>query len=625
LFVLTTIHLTGEEGRPNILWITSEDNDAAWLGCYGDVQASTPHLDDLAERSLRYENFYSNAPVCAVARSTILTGSHAVTQGTQHMRSRHPIPSRFMPVITQLREVGYYCTNNSKTDYNYRVEDKSLWDQCGRSAHYRMRKEGQPFFSIFNITLSHESSLFPERYQKRIHEGILEDRTRLDAAALRLRPYLPDLPEVRKDSARYYDIITAMDKEVGKLLAELESSGLAEDTIVFYFSDHGGILPRGKRYLYNTGVRVPFIVHLPKKWAHLGSTQCPAVVSEAGSFLDLAPSLHALVGLSPAPHHQGESLFRKWSSDEEEIAMKPRWISLYGDRFDEIYGMRRGVTNGKWKYIRRFTPHLAAAPYSFYQFGQEGWTAWRKAAEEGKLEHRFQVLWESPQVVEELYDLEKDPWEINNLADSPQYEDQCEQLRVVLRETLVKQKDCGFAPEPFWAHLAPKSGIADYAQESLGIWPELIDLALSATDLRKEFSKECEAALAHSNPLFRYWGLYGCVLRSRDSSWSGHWPEESLKEALEDPMLTNRLLAAQALARHDTKNQPSSWDFIVNIAQGSGFDAMREEEPLAQLVALNILLQENKLERLSPEKLAEIAADGSASNYVNRMAERLLK
>ncbi|MFT5905767.1 MAG: N-sulfoglucosamine sulfohydrolase, partial [Cryomorphaceae bacterium] len=133
--------------RPNILWITSEDNDYGWLGCYGSKQAQTPNLDELAKYGVLFKHAYSNSPVCAVARSTIINGSYAVTQGTQHMRSRHAIAAKYKPYTSYLRENGYYCTNRSKTDFNFLGNDKAVWDDCSRKAHYKNRPKGAPFFS----------------------------------------------------------------------------------------------------------------------------------------------------------------------------------------------------------------------------------------------------------------------------------------------------------------------------------------------------------------------------------------------------------------------------------------------------------------------------------------------
>lgn len=235
---------------PNFLWIVSEDNSSQWIGCYGNTQAQTPRIDALAKDGILFEHAYANAPVCAVARSTLLTGMYAVTQGTQHMRSRYPIPSRYRPYVEYLRHAGYYCTNNAKTDYNIAGKDASWWDESSNKAHYSHRPAGVPFFAVFNIELTHESQLFENR----------PGPQRIAPADIILPPYVPDLPEMRSDFARYHDRITAMDHRVGELVDELARAGLADDTIVIYNSDHGGVTPRGKRYLEETGVRVPFVV-----------------------------------------------------------------------------------------------------------------------------------------------------------------------------------------------------------------------------------------------------------------------------------------------------------------------------------------------------------------------------
>jgi hypothetical protein len=285
------------------------------------------------------------------------------------MRSRHPIPATYRPNVESLRAAGYYCTNNSKTDYNFAGNDNSYWDKSSAKAHYKDRPDGKPFFAIFNITASHESSLF--------ETGAAEPR-RVTPEQVDLPPYLPDLPEIRQDYARYLDRIEDMDTQAGKLLDDLEKAGLAENTIVFYYSDHGGILPRGKRYLEQTGVKVPLIVRIPEKFRGLSPFKPGQRVTEPVSFVDLSPTLLALAGLdAPSPMQGRPFLGAKRvepAADEMEF--------LYADRFDELYGMRRGLTDGKWKYIRNFNPDFPTAPYSFYQFGQPGWTAWQKAFED---------------------------------------------------------------------------------------------------------------------------------------------------------------------------------------------------------------------------------------------------
>jgi N-sulfoglucosamine sulfohydrolase len=245
---------------PNILWITSEDN-SPFAGCYGDTFATTPNMDKLAADGFLYTHAFANAPVCAPARNTILTGVYASSGGHSHMRSQYPKSDLVQPYPVYLREAGYYCTNNVKEDYNLPGhQTKGIWDESSRTAHYKNRQPGQPFFAVFNSTLSHESS---------IHRRTPLDQLRHDPAKVTLPPYHPDTPDMRHDWAQYYDKIEDMDAWIGTILKELDESGEAENTIVFYYGDHGGVLARSKRFLYNTGTKVPFIVRIPEKYKYL--------------------------------------------------------------------------------------------------------------------------------------------------------------------------------------------------------------------------------------------------------------------------------------------------------------------------------------------------------------------
>ena len=249
---------------PNILWITSEDNSPL-LGCYGDSFATTPNMDQLAREGFLYTNAYANAPVCAPARNTILTGVYACSNGNEQMRSLYLKSETVRPYTEFLLEKGYYCTNNSKTDYNFaNVNTDEIWNECGPEAHYRNRAQGQPFFAIFNFTISHESCL---------HKSTPDSLLRHRPEEVTLPPYHPDTPEMRHDWAQYYDKVEDLDTKLGEVLAELEKAGLAGNTIVFYYSDHGGVVGRSKRYLYETGTHVPMIIRIPEKYKKLVSVQ----------------------------------------------------------------------------------------------------------------------------------------------------------------------------------------------------------------------------------------------------------------------------------------------------------------------------------------------------------------
>ncbi len=266
LIITVLVQCSGpkETERPNILWITCEDI-SPYLGCYGFEQAQTPNLDRLAKEGIRYTRAYANAPVCAVSRSMLLTGMYSSSIGTHNMRCYTQLPASIPAYPKIFREAGYYCTNNVKKDYNSPFQqDTTLWDESSNQAHFRNRNDGQPFFAVFNFTVTHESQLSEENQKGHIENGRIPDEPRIDPEDIELPPYHPDLPVIRRDWARLHDLITRMDEQVGEILQTLEDEGQAENTIVFFYSDHGGMLARSKRYLYNVGTQVPLIVRLPE-------------------------------------------------------------------------------------------------------------------------------------------------------------------------------------------------------------------------------------------------------------------------------------------------------------------------------------------------------------------------
>ena len=509
LFATAAIHpLAAQDApRPNILWITSEDNAAHWLGCYGNEDAHTPRLDALAGQSLQFMHAYSNAPVCAVARCTLLHGMYASTLGTQHMRSRYPIPASVKPYVSYLREAGYYCTNNSKTDYNRRGNDEAIWDVSSRGPTIGGAARGQPFFAIFNLTVTHESTLFPETVAANRRRDVIPQEPRLNPESLRLPPYLPDLPEVRRDVAMYHDCLTALDLQVGELLDELAENGLADDTIVFYFSDHGGATPRGKRYLYDTGVRVPLLVHIPEKWRERTPFAGPQKVDELVSFVDLAPTLLSLAGIEPPDNMQGRAFLgaRREAPADEPVVL------LFADRFDEIEGMDRGLVSGGFKYIRRFTPHLPAAPKSYYSLGVPSWAAWQQAWRDDRLPRAGRRLWESPQPVEELYDIERDPWEVDDLADDPAHADRLAAFRRRLFDEMLAVLDTSVIPEAMFRELAGDQTLYEYVRSPQCDYEQLLRVAVFATERDPANLPALLRSLGDGDPVERYWATLGVL------------------------------------------------------------------------------------------------------------------
>lgn len=590
----------GSDVKPNILWITSEDNSAQWLGCYGNEEAQTPRLDALAEEGFRFQHAYSSSPVCAVARSMILNGANAVSMGTQHMRSRHKIPGIYRPYVSYLKENGYFCTNASKTDFNFDVKDKGVWDECSGKAHYKNRPEGAPFFAIFNLTETHESWLFPKKNKS--------TSTRLKPSEIKLPPYLPDLPEMRSDFARYHDRMTIMDRRVGEILDELEKAGLAENTIVFYYSDHGGATPRGKRYLKETGVQVPMMIRVPEKFKKLSPFKGGEVVEELVDFVDLAPTLLSLIGLEAPKQMQGRAFLgtHRKAPPENDV------VFLQADRFDEIYGMRRGLTDGKWKYIRRFTPNKPAAPYSYYQFSMPSWVAWRKAWQDGKLSEQHARIWAVPQAVDELFDLKSDPWEIDNLASDPAHADKLAAMQKRLKGEMLRLGDTGVIPEPMWDQLTGEKTIADFVASKGFDLKQVIDAAFQFSNPSKFSESDIQKFASMPNPVVRYWALQGSlnsILMAGDSA-------KMKMNLLDDKYAVNRICAAEILCADGKKEEGHKALFseLVNP----------EVKGTSMLYLTNVIAAEDLIDEVPRDWAKKVLANKKSDDYVKRFAERVL-
>lgn len=598
VFVMLLARAVVAADRPNILWLVSEDNSYQWIGCYGNKQAQTPRIDALAREGILFEHAYSNAPVCAVARSTLLMGTYAATLGTQHMRSRYPVPARYRPYVEYLRHAGYFCTNNDKTDYNMAGNDNAWWDESSKQAHYRHRPAGAPFFAVFNIMLTHESQLFAN------HPG----PQRLKPAEIDLPPYVPDLPEMRSDFARYHDRITAMDAQVGKIVDELAAAGLAEDTIIIYNGDHGGVTPRGKRYLEETGVRVPLVVRVPAKWRHLVSYAPGVRVEEPVSFVDFLPTFLSLAGIDLPAHLQGRAFLgpqrREPARDEMEF--------LYADRFDEVYGMRRGLTDGKWKYLRRFTPYLPAAPYSFYPYQMPSWSAWERAWQAGQLTGYHRAIWESEHDTEELYDLTQDPWEMHNLAHDANHQDKLAALRQRLKATMSAARDTGIVPEPLFSRVRGHAPLADAVQSSRFDYDGVLDLAFAATQRDARELPKLKAALSSPDPTARYWALCGMVILGQAAAGEVN----AIKPLLDDPDSANRTAAGLAL-----------WKIgRPDLAKPALLGAVAStNDPWDLLYLLNTLKVLDLVKELPAGWEKGKTGDGSNLDYVQRFATRSAK
>lgn len=551
---------TSQAARPNILWLTCEDI-SPHLGCYGDPHAITPHLDALAQEGVRYTHAFTTAGVCAPCRSGIITGMYQTTLGTHHMRCQATLPSHVKPFPTFLREQGYYCTNNSKEDYQFKTP-AGTWDESSSRAHWRNRENPkQPFFAVFNFTGCHESGISSREKYMRVTKDLTPDQRQSAEELATLPPYYPDTPTVREDWKRNYELITAMDAWAGQRLQELRQDGLAENTIVFFFSDHGVGLPRAKRWLYDSGVRIPLIVRIPQalRVAEQGS---PGSVSDAlVSSIDFGPTVLHLAGIPLQSHMQGQPFLG------EELPAPRTFVYGARDRMDERYDIIRMVRDHRFKYLRNYEP--LKPYYQYMNTSEKGATmrVLREGHEAGTLPSIPDRYFASGKPVEELYDTFDDPHEIHNLADDPKYAATLERLRHAHRVWVSETKDVGLIPEPILNNLAAEAGSEYAVLRSTGD-PQAIDriaqVAVAASAGAREFDTLAEH-LRDPHPAVRYWSATGLGNLGKEARPA----KEMLIEMLADESPTVRVAAARALCNLDRPAAalPVLTDVLNNGAQ----------------------------------------------------------
>ena len=554
--------------RPNILMLTCEDS-SPHLGCYGDPNANTPNLDTLASRGLRYTRAWSNAPVCAPARTCLISGRWAPADGAEHMRSEVPMPNGHQMYPQMLRAAGYYCTNNRKEDYNL-TKPEGVWDESSAKAHWKNRPAGQPFFAVFNDETTHESKI-RARPHTLIH----------DPAKVVIPAYMPDTPEIRHDWAQHFDNVTTMDGHVGEKLKELADSGLAEDTIVIFFSDHGTGIARSKRWPYDSGLRVPFIVHFPEKWKHLAPKDYkPGGTSERLiSFIDLAPTLLSLVGVQPPDYLHGRAFAGQHIAEPRQFAYGFR------SRMDERIDVTRSITDGRYVYIRNFMPHLPQGQYLAYMFEQASTRSWFEQFTSGKTVNAQQDAFWKPKPSEELYDLLEDPYETQNLAYGPKHDLERQRLSFALGQWLVETRDLSFVPEALRLSEAKGGSPKDtFATEEALPYGEILSAAFTSSDRQKTDPVYLHPLLASPVASVRYWAATGYVLRGKPAVEAD---EGKLLPLLQAPTASVRIAAAYALADQGSEAaQKQAWQVLLasaNAAQGSSIEAAEALNAIAHL------------------------------------------
>lgn len=577
--------------RPNILWLVSEDN-GPFLGCYGDNFATTPNLDKLASEGVLYTNAFANAPVCAANRSTLINGMYSCSTGTHHMRSVNPIPDYMRFYSSYLREAGYSCFNNAKTDYNQPMQ-KDGWDASSREAHYASREDkSKPFFQIYNIGISHEG---------RIHKRALE--LQHDPGKVTLPPYHPDTDELRKDWAQYYDRVQQMDAQVAKYLDELEKSGEADNTIVFYYSDHGGVVARSKRFLYDSGTHVPFIIRFPEKYQHLAPAAPGSRLDHLISFVDFGPTLLSLVGASVPDHMQGKAFLGEQAEPPREHAY------LYRGRMDERYDMVRGIRDKRFKYLRCFMPHRPDGQYLSYLWRAAGIRSWEAAYRAGKCD-RFQRQFFERRPPEMLFDTQADPHEVNNLAADPRYRDILKNMRQKLFQQMRDIRDTGVMPEPMMVERITGTTRFEFFHSDEFDYDRVLQVSDMATMGDESNLPEIVALLGDNEEAVRYWAAIGCVIlgdKAKDAS-------SQLQKAQDDPSAVVRITAAEAV--YNLGQTEKALPVLKDALDGDTF---------ITVYALNILdFMDEEVQPLLDILRGKVASDWEEGGYESRLAEHLI-
>mgnify|MGYP001036462129 CR=1 FL=1 len=603
--LLLAPHATAAD-RPNILWLTSEDH-GPHLGCYGDSYASTPNVDRLAARGMIYTHAWSNAPVCAPARSTLISGMYPTSLGAEHMRSMVPMPKGTAMYPQLLRQAGYYCTNNNKEDYNL-AKPAEVWDDSSGKAHWRNRKPGQPFFAIFNSTRSHESQI-RGRKQRQLH----------DPAKVRIPAYHPDTPETRQDWARYHDGVSAVDADAGERLAELAADRLEDETIIFYFADHGSGMPRSKRWPSDSGLHVPLIVHIPEKFKHLRPPdyQAGGRSDRLVSFVDFAPTLLSLAGIQPPPSMQGHAFLGQFQEPPQQYAFGFR------GRMDERYDLVRSATDGRFVYIRNYMPHRIYGQHVDTMFQTPTTRVWKELHDAGKLTPEQDVFWQT-KPPEELYDLQADRDEVHNLATLPEHQATLTRLRQALRSHLVGIRDVGFLPEGELHTRSRGSSPYDMGHDDrLYPFAHVFETANLASNLQPDAIPKLKAALRDADSAVRYWAALGLLMREKDGVQAAN---VELANALGDPSPYVRIAAAEAIGRYGEPGEEDSralktliacadWsrnDLFIVMAALNAIDELGDRAaPLRQ--SLHTLPTEGPM------------PDARHKNYVPRLLEHLKK
>lgn len=520
--------------RPNVVWILSEDNSKHYLSLYGHELGVTPTIEGLAKEGLTFEHAFSNSPVCSVARTTLMSGMYAPRIGFQYHRKLQlanlPPGSQLFPAY--LREAGYYTSNNSKKDYN--VVEGKVWDESSKKASWRKRPiKDTPFFHMLSTGVSHESSLHFSAKQMAAEQLITNPQD------VKLQPYFPDTPTFRHTVARYFDRMRLVDQQVARTIAQLKEDGVYDDTIIFYFGDHGGVLPRSKGYIYESGLHVPLVVRIPPKWQRLTEFKPGTRVDGFVSFIDFSATVLKLAGLEIPQSMDGRPFLGKGVQADEVNSRDEAYG--YADRFDEKYETVRSLRKGRYKYMRNFEAFYPDGLQNNYRYRMLAFAEWRELYQAGKL-NDVQSQFFQAKPAELLFDVEADPHEVNNLTNDPKHADVLKDMRERLQNKIRSLPDLSLFPESHLVARALQDGAAfgQKHKNEIAMLLAVADLSLQPFESAKN---DLQAAYKSDSPHARFWALAASSCFGKQAKSLAPTAEKLLKD---DDLLV-RVRAAEFL------------------------------------------------------------------------------
>lgn len=488
--------------RPNIVWLLSEDNSACWLRLYDPAGARLPVVERMAENGLVFNRAYSCAPICSVARSTLVSGCSPTRIGTQYHRPvlKAALPEGWKLFPAYLKAAGYYTSNNWKEDYNIAYDRPEVWDESGGKADYRHRRPGQPFFHMQTFLSTHEHCMHAKLTPAELADPALE--------GVRVFPNLPDTPTFRALTARYRKRVGELEGQLARVVNRLKADGLLDDTFIFYFGDNGGTLPGSKGYPSNDGLHVPLVVYVPKNGRHLVPAPAGSRINGRVSFLDFGPTVLALAGLPVPAHMDGRPFLGKGVSLKKLEARDEAFSAE--QRFDGHYCFARTLHKGRFHYIRAYEPYYPPGMFTDYRYKQAGLPEWRALFRAGKLAGKPQERFFLPRPAEQLYDVAADRHESRDLAGLPEYRGVLLEMRAALRARAAAAPDTGFIPECELAARCPDGRFSAFAEKNAARFRA----AAAAADLQLESFPAAKpkllAALKDPDPWIRHWGAVDC-------------------------------------------------------------------------------------------------------------------